>query len=169
MPPLHGKSRRRGQALSRVFGRLGPALSMPVIRHCLRSFVLVWLVFQVIGLSAFVPTGCCAMHQRAGEDTPCHGDDGSCPMHRAAAAVDAADVECPLHAAAPVAPSAPSPCVMRGLCHGPLAAVSLLFPVFGIPVPLFHLEGGAATAVASLDLQFPDDTVTPHDTPPPRS
>lgn len=142
---------------------------MSLIRHYLRGWVFVWLVCQAIVLSAFVPAGCCAMHQSVAGDTPCHGEDGACPMHRTAAATDVSNVECPLHAAAAVPPSAPSPCVMRGLCDGPLAALSMLFPVFGMPAPSFHVEDTAATAVVSLDVQFPADTIAPHDTPPPRA
>lgn len=146
---------------------------MAAIRHHLRAFVLVWLTCQAAVLSAFVPTGCCPQRSaEAGASDDCHGADGLCPMHQtmdhtAHSAGDVADVQpdCPMHAAQS---APPVPCVMRGLCGGPSAALSILLPAFAVPEQPLDLEHAVrieqhvsiTPSILTVSLQ--------NDTPPPR-
>ena len=143
---------------------------MAAIRHHLRALVLVWLTCQAAVLSAFVPTGCCpepAATAAATED--CHGADGLCPMHQAThdASHDASttQVDCPMHAAE----TTPVPCVMRGLCSGPSAAISMLFPAFAMPELPFTLEHPLQIAPHATALRGAPAAAPQTDTPPPRS
>lgn len=142
---------------------------MAAIRHHLRALVLIWLTCQAAVLSAFVPTGCCPEPAATAAATEeCHGADGLCPMHQAQhdAAQDTStqQIDCPMHATQ----TTPVPCVMRGLCSGPSAAISMLFPAFALPELPFTLDQSLQTA--SHASAPPQVIAAPSqiDTPPPR-
>ncbi len=156
--------------------------TMAAIRHHLRALAVVWLLCQSAVLSAFVPMGCCPEQpaaMNASED--CHGADGLCPMHRGVDDGGAADtshaghsttpdtadghVECPMHQ---TQGAAPVPCVMRGLCGSPAAAVSLLLPAFAPPEPAFTLPQPLPRAACAHTVHVATTVPLQHDTPPPR-
>jgi hypothetical protein len=131
------------------------------MRRHLRLFTLTWLVCQVLSLSAFVPSDCCAAHRgTAAAGQECHGDaDGLCPMRAVTGE------ECPMHASGS---ASSAPCVMRGLCNGPAVALSALLSVPGV---LARQVQAQAIETSSSMWSEPDrafDVVVPHDTPPPR-
>jgi hypothetical protein len=139
-----------------------------MLRRHLRLLVLLWLACQTAALSAFGPASCCPAHRQSADNAiECQGDAaGECPMHASSEpTVATAATECPMHAADG---TPTTPCVMRGLCNGPAAALSMLLSVPGV------LTATTELAVAQVSLPFASVparahafTVS-HDTPPPR-
>src|SRR5262245_7566352 len=77
-------------------------------------------MIQVVSLSALAGFDCCASHREAKQQAK-------------AARAAAEQTPCPMHAAASNTDKAPAKCVMRGTCHGPMAALFVLFTNNGIP------------------------------------
>ena len=131
------------------------------LRRHLRLVSALWLVCQAVAVSAFMPADCSLAHQApVVASQECTGDaDGLCPMHASAGE------ECPLHQTdgTPVAP-----CVIRGLCNGPEAALSVLLSVPGILTVQSHVRQADGASPLGQEL-FPSlDVAATHDTPPPR-
>jgi len=144
---------------------------MTALRHHLRTLVLVWLTCQAAVLSAFVPTGCCPERSAAASSVEdCQGADGLCPMHQtmhedAAASTTETQIDCPMHAGQ----TTPVPCVMRGLCGGPAAAISMLLPAFALPEQSFTLDNPVSTTERVIAMHGALAVPLQTDTPPPRS
>lgn len=142
-------------------------LLMGFARRHLRSFVLVWLVFQAATLSALVPSGCCPAHERAErKDTDCHGTgEDLCPMK------SATGEECPMHAArASATPeSAQADCILMAPCHAPATALALLLPVAGVLTDSADLTDAGVARLAPPVAPRVLIVTVPFDTPPPRS
>ena len=136
---------------------------MRLIRRRLVALSLAWLACQAGSLAAFVPQDCCPAHHQPAEAKDCHKQpaaDESCPMHQADGQ------PCPMHSGAQ---SQERPCLMRGTCNGPAAALATLFSVPGILA-----DQAPAPVVEQISSFFIAQDVSPSlflplDTPPPRS
>jgi hypothetical protein len=130
-----------------------------------------WLSCQVASLSALLPAECCMAHHTLAESTePCHEstpaescpmravDGQACPMHTGAAHHDAAAQQ-----------NAEEQCAMRGTCNGPAVALAGLFAIPGVLVSQSQVRIDATSSMLTLmPLRFAS-TLSPLDTPPPRS
>jgi len=107
----------------------------------LRRWVIAWLVFQAVSLSAMVPRDCCLAHRPAAgtEVQKCHE-------------------------------AIPEQCVMRASCDGPMAGLLTLLSNLGVPVasPGIFLDVQAST-VTSSPSDKPVRSFLPPDSPPPRA
>jgi hypothetical protein len=143
---------------------------MTGLRLHLRTLVLAWLICQAAVLSAFAPAGCCPERSAAANSVEdCHGADGLCPMHQTpyadAWSATEAQIDCPMHAGQ----AAPVPCVMRGICDGPAAAISMLLPAFALPEQSFTLDNPVSTAEPIATVYGACAVPLQTDTPPPRA
>jgi hypothetical protein len=134
---------------------------MRFIRQHLVALSIAWLAGQAGSLTAFMPQDCCPAHHQPAEAKDCHKQpaaDDQCPMHQADGQ------PCPMHDGAQE-----RPCVMRGTCNGPAAALATLFSVPGI---LVDQSPAPVVDVVSALFATPDvspSLFVPLDTPPPRS
>lgn len=149
---------------------------MTLLRTHLRSWTLVWLMCQVLSLSALLPPACCAAHEESGAGTECHGaaasgDAAVCPMHAAGGDV------CPMHgsssadtahAAHVTPPAGDAICVMRGLCDGPAIALGALLSVPGVLPTLSPATIAFTASTLHVAHSSPVEQLLTHDTPPPR-
>jgi len=135
---------------------------MRFIRQHLVALSLAWLAGQAASLTAFMPQDCCPAHHQPADAKDCHKQPvaaDQCPMHQADGK------PCPMHDGAQ---GEERPCVMRGTCNGPAAALATLFSVPGILV-----DQSPAPVVDRVSALFvtPDVSASlfvPLDTPPPR-
>jgi hypothetical protein len=131
------------------------------LRKHLRGWTTIWLAFQLVSLSAFVPRDCCAAHR----------------THKAPPQAASADVSCAMqhgehHGAAVPAPEPPmsGDCSLRGRCDGPMAVLLSVLSTHGVLAgspavsPSFDRGSLALVARESLISRF-----VPPDSPPPRS
>ena len=126
---------------------------MKVLRRRLRIAVAAWMLFQLVSLSALVPTECCAAHRvsKAAPPDRCHqdahvaycpirnGDKGSCPMHQsahhpegAAFASEHGDHGDTADAHGRHGEDPGERCAVRGTCDAPMAALAVLLGNHGI-------------------------------------
>jgi hypothetical protein len=139
---------------------------MRLIRRRLVALSLAWLACQAGSLTAFVPQDCCPAHHQPAEAKDCHKQpaaptaDAQCPMHQADGQ------PCPMHS--PTS-GQERPCVMRGTCNGPAAAVATLFSIPGILVvqSAVPVVDQISSLVIAQDVS--PSLFVPLDTPPPRS
>ena len=87
----------------------------PVRKH-LRFWVVAWLVFQAVALSALVPRDCCAAHRPVPTEVACHETVGATAHSSSEATV----------------PDSGEECTMRGSCNGPMSALAALLGNQGI-------------------------------------
>lgn len=136
---------------------------MRIIRRRLIGLSLAWLACQAGSLTAFMPQDCCPAHHQPAEARDCHKQpaaDDQCPMHQADGQ------PCPMHDGSQ---SQGRPCVLRGTCNGPAAALATLFSIPGILVdqsPAPVVDQVSALVVAQ---DVSPSLFVPLDTPPPRS
>lgn len=148
---------------------------MSAFRHHLRFWVTIWLVFQVVSLSALVPRDCCAAHRVATDkEKKCH--DEAAATHEAAGGDHCpmpgkAGEPCPMHGTGHEGHQAPASrkCTMQGTCDGPMAAFFVIISNHGVltdPTELAHdLTVGIAPHPARQALV---SRFVPPDSPPPR-
>ena len=128
-------------------------------RRQIRTWIVAWLLFQCVSVSALAVRDCCCQPKQV-RTSHCEKQTPAnyCPMRAAGGS------PCPMHQQ-----SEPD-CVMRGTCGGPVAAVGVLFATFGIPVASFELL--PYQVIRPADGLTPQSTIEgwpPADTPPPRA
>jgi len=142
---------------------------MRLFRRHLRAIVVLWLIAQAAGVSAFSIGDCCAGH-RAAKARPaapsCHGaptashDGASCPMRAANGAA------CPMHHSK----AGGATCVLKGTCGGPVAALTNLFFLHGlVPERTALIVAAPHVLVPLAPASTTLDTFSPPDAPPPRN
>ena len=130
-----------------------------MLRRQMRTWIVAWLLFQCVSVSALAVRDCCCQPQEArAEHCKKQAPASYCPMRAAAGS------PCPMHEQ-----SEPD-CVMRGTCGGPLAAVGVLFATWGIPSASFELLPDQSIRSADdLPAQPAIESWPPADTPPPKA
>jgi hypothetical protein len=148
---------------------------MTALRHRLRFWVTIWLVFQVVSLSALVPRDCCAAHRIATtEEKNCHEESAPVPEHPAGAhcPMPGANGEpCPMHGSGHGNHQPPRDgCTMQGTCDGPMAAFLNIISNHGVltDLPSLALDLTGSEAPAALQ-ENAVSRFTPPDAPPPRA
>ena len=118
------------------------------IRRRLRLWVAVWLTFQALSLSAFVPRDCCA-------------------AHRVAASNESTEPSC--HNSRPASEAAPE-CMLGSNCNGPLGIVAALLSPHAVLGARVAVGRDVTTVTPTrVALETPFSFFTPPDSPPPRS
>jgi hypothetical protein len=165
---------------------------MKALRRRLRLAVALWLLFQVVSLSALVPLDCCDAHVPANVDRQerCHGtpespycpmrarDGKACPMHQKAEADDlhahhrqmAAEEDAGLHDAASGPESSNSHCAIGATCTTPMTALAVILSNHGViptDVPILP-NVDPALLPQHHDEQLTGRQAAP-DSPPPRA
>jgi hypothetical protein len=130
-----------------------------MLRRQMRTWIVAWLLFQCVSVSALAVRDCCCQPQEArAEHCQKQTHANYCPMRAADGS------PCPMHQQ-----SEPD-CVMRGTCGGPIAAVGVLFATWGIPVASFELLPDQSIRSADdLPTRSAIESWPPADTPPPRA
>jgi hypothetical protein len=130
-----------------------------MLRRQMRTWIVAWLLFQCVSVSALAVRDCCCQPQEArAEHCQKQTPATYCPMRAADGS------PCPMHQQ-----SEPD-CVMRGTCSGPIAAVGVLFATWGIPVASFELlPDQSLRSAGDLPTQSTIESWPPADTPPPKA
>ena len=149
---------------------------MLALRHHLRFWVITWLVFQVVSLSALVPRDCCAAHRMATQkEKTCH-DEATAAVHETADGDQCPmpgmeGQACPMHGTGhDNHQSQARKCTMQGRCDGPMAALFVIISNHGVLTEPPQLAHDLTVAVApnppreELLSRF-----VPPDSPPPRA
>ena len=148
---------------------------MLALRHHLRFWVMTWLVFQVVSLSALVPRDCCAAHRVAAtKEKTCHKEAAATPQpaHGVHCPMPGASGEaCPMHAERHDGHQTPrAKCMMQGTCGGPMAALFVIISNHGVLTDSPQLARDLSTTPVPAPAR--EDVVsrfTPPDAPPPRA
>ena len=138
---------------------------MTARRGRLQLGVWLWISFQALSLSAFVPRDCCRTGHAGAESQ--HGghqcdESAFCPMR------DAGGVACAMHRQADTSPKSRDACAMRGLCDGPEAPGALL-KAGVLPSSPDAFSDAGASAVVLLPSEPHALRPTPPEPPPPRA
>ena len=153
---------------------------MRSLRRRLHGWVMAWMVFQVVSLSALVPRDCCKAHAHQGTTTPSHHETAAgahCPMPKTDGRPCSMhqDPAIRQHDHGPTASdrSATPPvdgCAMRGSCDGPTAGFIALLSQAGelIDSPSVPATLDRQRIVARVSERIVSRLESP-DPPPPRA
>jgi hypothetical protein len=165
---------------------------MKALRRRLRLAVTLWLLFQVVSLSAPVPLDCCDAHVPANvaRQERCHEtpespycpmrarDGTACPMHQKPEADDphahhrqmAAGEDAGLHDAASRPESSPRQCAIGATCTAPMTALAVILSNHGVvPADVWILPGADRTVLPQHHDEHLTSRQAAPDSPPPRA
>ena len=142
---------------------------MQAFRKRLSTLTTIWMLFQVVSLSALTSGVCCALHAQdaQGADELCHRSPGAtkaapadhCPM----AGPDGHP--CPEHAGTT---STTGACTMTGTCNAPTAMLASLFSAPGILIDRIEIRVDLPSNLVAAALPRIITGSFSLDTPPPR-
>jgi len=137
---------------------------MRSLRRHLSVVTAIWLLFQVVSLSALLPGVCCLAHAEdpAADPESCHKESTAteqCPM-------ESADGQpCPEHAAHTASGER---CVMMGTCSAPMSSLASLFSAPAVLVDRAVLLFDTVSAAVTIPSPSALVVSLAFDTPPPR-
>jgi hypothetical protein len=165
---------------------------MTALRRRLPLAVTLWLLFQVVSLSALVPLDCCDAHRPANvaRQERCHEtpespycpmrtrDGRACPMHQKAEADNlqahhgqlAAEEDAGLHDAPSRPESSNSQCAIAATCTAPMTALAVILSNHGVvPANTWILPDADRTVLPQHQHEHLTSRQAAPDSPPPRA
>jgi hypothetical protein len=164
---------------------------MKALRRRLRLAVTLWLVFQVVSLSALVPLDCCDAHAPANvaRQERCHEtpespycpmrarDGKACPMHQRAQADNPhahhgqmAGGEHSSHDAGSGRESSNRECAIGATCTAPMTALAVILSNHGVvPADVWILPDADCTFLSQHHDEHLTSRQAAPDSPPPRA